>query len=93
MRKLDDISFALAHEPCGQPKLVAKTLDQPHLAEVGKVTFSEGKMGQTSVFRYSPQNTLTGAFVGRPFSWPHASAFLPGKPTLAGPKRITFVHF
>src|SRR5450759_4803425 len=85
MRQLDDISFALAHEPCGQPKLVAKTLHQPHPAEVGKVAFSEGKMDRTSAFGYSPQNTLTGAFVWRPFSWPHAS-FSPGKTIISRAK-------
>ena len=76
--------------------LVAKTLDQPHPAEVGEVAFLEGKMDRTGSFGHSSQNTLTVTFARRPYSSPHASAFRsPGFPrtgifltrTVGGPTR------
>ena len=46
-----------------RPALVAKTLDQPHPTEVGKVASPEGKMDRTGSFWYRTQSTLTVTFV------------------------------
>lgn len=41
----------------------AKTLDQPHSAEVRNMCFSEGEMIFLGTFRHIAQSTPLGAFV------------------------------
>jgi hypothetical protein len=61
----------IASDQVPQAKLVAKTLDEPHSTEVGKVALVEGKTDQSGSFWHMPQSTLLGRFVSRRFSNPN----------------------
>jgi hypothetical protein len=49
----------------------AKSLDEPHATEVGKMAFLEGKTNFSGTFWHHAQNTLLGAFVRRTFWRPN----------------------
>jgi len=80
-------------EPLPQPQLVAKTLDEPHSTEVGKMAFLEGKTDFSGTFWHHAQSTLLGAFVRESYPMPYALALPSEKPLLAIPNVVTFVHF
>jgi len=80
-------------EPLPQPQFVAKTLDEPHPTEVSKMAFLEGKTDFAGTFWHHAQSTLLGAFVRQSYPQPYALALPSGKPLLAIPNVVTFVHF
>lgn len=58
-----------------QPQFVAKTLNQPHPAEVGNVCFLEGNTDFSGAFWHVTQNTLLGRFVSWGFLRPVQSSY------------------
>ena len=63
-------SLQLVHMLLNKPAQLqpfAKSLDQPHSAEVRKVRFLEGKTEFLRPFWHPAQSTLLGAFVPRRF--------------------------
>ena len=63
-------SHVLLKKPA-QLEPFAKSLDQPHSAEVGKVRFLEGKTEFLDPFGHPAQSTLLGAFVPENFYNPN----------------------
>jgi len=61
-------------EALPQPEFVAKTLDEPHPTEVGKMAFLEGKTDFSGTFWHHAQSTLLGAFVRHSHPSPYALA-------------------
>jgi hypothetical protein len=52
-------------------ELIAKTLEEPHPTEVGKIAFLERKTDFLGSFWHVTQSTLLGAFVSQSFGNPN----------------------
>ena len=80
-------------ESLPQPEFVAKTLDEPHATEVGKMAFLEGKKDFSGTFWHHAQSTLLGRFVSRSFSNPNYTFLRSENRQIVWPKTFVFTLF